>query len=91
MNRKQRRATVKAGGIVDVKMARLCDEAIRFLQAGALFLADEVLLLLRKDALFDFCSSVFVDTGAPTIFGDFIGEIMGGAMGKTPAHLGNMG
>jgi len=41
MNRKQRRATGKAGGIADVEMARLCDEAIRFLQAGALDLAAE--------------------------------------------------
>jgi len=56
-----------------------------------LFLADEVLLLLRKDALFDFCSSVFIETGVPTIFHDFIGEIVSGAMGKSTIHRGNFG
>jgi len=41
------------------------------------FLADGALLLLRKDTLFDFCSSLFVETGSPTIFEGFIRDVVG--------------
>jgi len=41
------------------------------------FLVGGVLLLLRKDVLFDFCTAIFLETGAPTIFRSFIKEILG--------------